>query len=106
MSRFVFAINGQEMGKKGEHIDFASSGGRYESTRILMIGDAPGDMKAARANNALFFPINPGAEEASWKRLQDEALEKFFDGSYAGDYEAALVEEFNTYLPETPPWKK
>lgn len=106
LAQFVFTINGQEMGKKGEHIEYASSGGRYEQTKILMIGDAPGDMKAARANNALFFPVNPGAEEASWKRLHDEALAKFFDGSYAGSYEAALIEEFNAYLPETPPWKK
>ena len=28
-----------------------------------MIGDAPGDMRAAQANGACFYPINPGAEE-------------------------------------------
>lgn len=33
-----------------------------------MIGDAPGDLKAARGNGALFFPVNPGDEEESWKR--------------------------------------
>ena len=38
-----------------------------------MIGDAPGDMKAARANGALFFPINPGHEDESWERFYDEA---------------------------------
>ena len=30
-----------------------------------MIGDAPGDMKAAHASGALFFPIVPGDEEES-----------------------------------------
>ena len=40
-----------------------------QPNHTLMIGDAPGDYKAAEANNCLFFPINPGAEEASWQRL-------------------------------------
>ena len=47
--------------------------------RILMIGDAPGDLKAARANGALFYPINPGAEDLSWKRFHDEAFDRFVD---------------------------
>ena len=37
---------------------------KYPPGHTLMIGDAPGDHKAAAANHALFFPINPGAEEA------------------------------------------
>jgi len=28
------------------------------------------------------------------------------NGTYAGDYEAQLIAEFDAYLPETPPWKK
>jgi hypothetical protein len=71
-----------------------------------MIGDANGDLKAARANNALFFPINPGEEEKSWQRLYEEGLDRFFAGTYAGEYETALIEEFDTYLPSTPPWKR
>jgi phosphoglycolate phosphatase-like HAD superfamily hydrolase len=105
LEKYVFSINGQEVGKKSEHIAFASES-RYENTKILMIGDAPGDMRAARANNALFYPINPGAEDASWKRLFEEGLGRFFEGTYAGEYENALIREFDTYLPDTPPWKK
>jgi phosphoglycolate phosphatase-like HAD superfamily hydrolase len=105
VDKYVFAIAGQEMGKKAEHIGFAAEG-RYDTTKMLMIGDAPGDMKAARANNALFFPILPGDEDKSWKRLYEEGLDKFFAGEFAGDYEAALIEEFDSYLPELPPWKK
>jgi hypothetical protein len=70
-----------------------------------MVGDAPGDMEAARANGALFFPINPGKEELSWERFYREGFQRFVEGSYAGDYEAALIAEFETLLPETPPWK-
>jgi hypothetical protein len=72
---------------------------------VLMIGDAPGDMKAAKANDMLFFPIIPGHESESWKRFHDEAADKFFAGTYAGEYEEALIAEFMTYLPSTPPWK-
>lgn len=52
------------------------------------------------------IPINPGEEDTSWKRLYDEGLDRFFSGTFAGDYEAALITEFETYLPDTPPWKK
>lgn len=105
LSKYVFSINGQEVGTKAQHIQLASEG-RYENTNILMIGDAFGDLKAARANHALFFPINPGDEDTSWKRLFDEGLKMFFSGKYAGAYEAELISEFEQYLPETPPWKK
>ena len=73
--------------------------------KILMIGDALGDLKAARDNQALFYPINPGAEEESWKRFRDEALGRFFAGTYAGAYEQERVAEFDSRLPETPPWR-
>ncbi len=104
IARHVRVIAGQEMGKKALHLELAAAG-KYPADRILMIGDAPGDMKAARANGALFFPVNPGHEEASWRRFHDEAMQRFFDGTYRGDYESALIAEFETLLPETPPWK-
>ena len=101
---YVKVIAGQEMGKKAEHLALATEG-KYGPGRILMVGDAPGDMKAARANNALFYPVNPGHEEVSWQQFHDEALDRFFNGEYAGEYEAKLIEEFHTLLPDTPPWK-
>jgi phosphoglycolate phosphatase-like HAD superfamily hydrolase len=100
---YVKIIAGQEMGTKTEHLKFAAAG-KYAPTKILMIGDAPGDQKAAKANNALFFPIVPGKEEQSWVRLHDEALDRFFKGTYAGDYEAQLVKEFDACLPDKPSW--
>lgn len=102
---FVRVIAGQEMGSKKEHLELAASG-KYEPHRILMIGDAPGDLKAARANNALFYPIMPGKEDASWQRFYEEAAEKFVAEEYAGAYEDQLINEFLNSLPETPPWKK
>ncbi|MBC7237969.1 MAG: HAD family hydrolase, partial [Chloroflexi bacterium] len=61
---WVQVIAGQEMGSKTEHLRLAS-GGKYADDHKLMIGDAPGDLRAARANKAFFYPINPGHEEES-----------------------------------------
>jgi len=103
LASLVRTIAGQELGTKTEHLKMAAIG-KYDPADILMIGDAPGDFKAAKANNALFFPIVPGNEEVSWQRFHGEALKKFFAGQYAGDYEAALVNEFEASLPENPSW--
>lgn len=105
LNQYVRVIAGQEYGTKTEHLKYAAKG-KYADDKILMIGDAPGDYKAAQDNGVLFFPINPGREEASWERFYKEGLDKFFEGTYAGTYEEELIEEFNAYLPSTPPWKK
>jgi phosphoglycolate phosphatase-like HAD superfamily hydrolase len=105
LARYVKVIAGQEMGSKKVCINIAKTG-RYSDDHVLMVGDALGDMQAAKANNALFYPINPGNEDKSWQRFFEEAYDKFIKGEYAGEYEAKLIEEFNAYLPATPPWKK
>jgi phosphoglycolate phosphatase-like HAD superfamily hydrolase len=102
LSPFVRAICGQERGSKPQVLGEAAQS--FERERTLMIGDAPGDLSAAIANGCLFFPINPGHEEASWKRLLDEGIDRFFDGAYDAKYQQQLIDEFDTYLPEHPPW--
>ena len=104
MDGFVRVIAGQELGTKAEHLELAAKG-KYPDNHILMIGDAPGDYEAARSNGVLFYPIIPGREEASWKQLREGALDRFFEGHYAGEYEAGLIDEFHRQLPETPPWE-
>ncbi|MFH1922743.1 MAG: HAD family hydrolase [Planctomycetota bacterium] len=101
LSQCVIAICGQELGTKKEFLQTAS---KYPAGQTLMIGDAPGDHEAARANDALFFPVNPGAEEASWRRFHEEAIDRFFSGAFAGKYQDELLAEFDSYLPATPPW--
>jgi len=105
IARYMCFIAGQEKGKKSEHIRYGAVG-KYPPDHILMIGDAPGDMKAAKDNGALFFPINPGYEDLSWERFYREGIGHFLNGTFAGDYEAELIKEFEALLPDTPPWKK
>ncbi|MCK4466300.1 MAG: HAD family hydrolase, partial [Bacteroidales bacterium] len=104
IAKYVRAIAGQEYGTKAEHLALAAKN-KYPDNKILMIGDAPGDLKAAKTNGVLFFPVNPGYEEKSWDRFSKEALSKFFTGIYEGEYENSLIEEFQSFLPETPPWQ-
>jgi len=104
IARYVQAIAGQEMGSKTEHLARAASQ-EYAPGRMLMIGDAPGDLKAARRNNSLFFPVLPGEEEKSWELFYCEALDRFLNGKYTRGYEKKLIEEFEKHLPEIPPWE-
>lgn len=104
IAQYASVLAGQEMGSKKELLRIAA-GGKYAKDCILMVGDAPGDLAAARANGALFFPINPGDEEQSWERFYREGMERFFNKTYAASYEASLIEEFEKLLPDVPPWK-
>jgi len=99
---YVHAICGQERGTKQQILKEAAK--NYAPEKTLMIGDAPGDLSAAVANQCLFFPINPGQEEASWQRLFDEGIDRFFGGTFAGNYQRILIDEFESLLPERPPW--
>lgn len=100
---YVRAIAGQELGTKTEHLRLAAAG-HYPPGNVLVIGDAPGDLKAARDNRSHFYPINPGQEAVSWERFHREAYPRFLRAEYDGRYAAALIAEFNRLLPEKPPW--
>ncbi len=103
LARYVQAICGQEVGTKKESLAFSKL---YPKNHALMIGDAPGDYKSALANDALFFPINPGEEEASWRRFFEEGAERFLRGEFAGSYQQELLDDFDSHLPIDPPWRQ
>lgn len=92
-------IAGQELGKKSEQITLASAG-KYKAGRVLLIGDAPGDLDGAREAGVSFYPIQPGEEEASWRRFHDEVYALFLAGKYAGSLEESLVQRFVESLPD------
>jgi len=103
LDQLVVSIAGQEFGSKKEQLQVFCIN-EYSSDQVLMIGDAPGDLKAAKEVNGLFFPINPGRESLSWKRFLDESGNRFLSGVYAGVYESSLIREFETILVEKPNW--
>ena len=74
----------------------------YQTDHVLMVGDAPGDRSAARNNGVLYYPILVKKETYSWKRLQEEGMNRFLTGTFKGEYERQLEQEFEDNLtPKT-----
>jgi phosphoglycolate phosphatase-like HAD superfamily hydrolase len=104
IDHYLKLICGQEHGTKTEHLRYVTKD-KYAPDKVLMVGDAPGDQKAAQSNGVLFFPIIPGREEQCWAELNREGLQRFFKGTFGGVYQEALLREFDLALPEKPSWK-
>ncbi|MGE5406247.1 MAG: HAD family hydrolase [Methanosarcina sp.] len=93
LQKYVKGIAGLEHGTKAQQLAVAA-GGRYEPDKILMIGDAKGDLDAALKSKILFFPVIPGKEDESWLRLIDEGFEIFTKGTFTGAYQEILIKKF------------
>ena len=78
---FVSEFFGQERGSKAAAIKEIKSLG-FEKEKILMVGDAPGDLDAAKVNEVHFYPILFGKEKESWEMLVTKILPEFIGGHY------------------------
>lgn len=99
----VLYIGGQELGTKTEMLR-AVAENKYQSKNILIIGDAPGDLRAAQNINALFFPIVPLKEKESWDEFNLNAYKHFLNNSYLGSYQTDQINQFELTLSINPPW--
>ena len=81
LMQFVSEFFGQERGSKFAAIKEIKSLG-FEKEKILMVGDAPGDLDAAKVNEVLFYPILFGKEKESWETLVAKILPEFIGGHY------------------------
>lgn len=97
LSQYMNVMLGQEVGTKAVCIQELIKN-RYDKDKVLMVGDALGDLEAAQKNGVLFYPILVGKEEESWKRLSEEALPKLLHGMYAGAYQEQLIKEQRSIL--------
>lgn len=73
----------QELLKKG-----------YDKNKVLMVGDAPGDLDAARKNDVSFYPILVKHEKESWEEFENIAIGRLIADSYAGEYEQVKINQF------------
>lgn len=105
LAQYVRTIGGQEQGSKKEQLEILA-GIRYKKENMLMIGDAPGDMKAAHSNGIKFYPINPGEEDKSWENFLNGGADIFHSGQYNDQKEKELIHIFDSFLPDSPPWLK
>lgn len=90
---YVDLLMTQEQGSKA-HCIRQLMGEDYDASRVLMVGDALGDLDAARQNGVLFYPILAGKEKASWQELAREGLTHLEQGTYAGAYQQQKIREF------------
>ena len=97
-TEYLSALFGQEPGTKAYLISKLTEIGGYDKSRVLMVGDAPGDLRAAEKNQVLFYPILAGKEEQSWKKLLGEAVERFLSGTFGGEYQDTCIRTFHDNL--------
>lgn len=86
-------VMAQNSGSKAACISMLIEKG-YEKNKVVMCGDAPGDLAAAEKCGVYFFPILVRRERESWGEFMDTALSKLIDGSYGDRYAEKKKNEF------------
>ncbi len=89
----VDIVLAQDCGSKAHCISEMLKFG-YDLSKVLMVGDAPGDSDAAKANGVFYFPILVNKEDESWTEIREVAYGKLQDGTYAGEYQDEKNEQF------------
>jgi phosphoglycolate phosphatase-like HAD superfamily hydrolase len=98
---YVVAIDGQDRGPKSVCLA-ARAAARGPSRPVLVVGDAPGDLEAARCAGAAFFPIIPGREDECWDILASSGISRFLAGERSPGQ--GLLADFLAALPVSPHW--
>ncbi|MGL4913766.1 MAG: HAD family hydrolase [Romboutsia sp.] len=95
--KYLKVLLGQEAGTKQYCIGELKKQG-YDCDKILMVGDAPGDLQAAKKNGVKFYPILVNKEGYSWDKLLNEAVPKLINNTFDKTYQEQLIKEFNNTL--------
>ncbi len=66
----------------------------YAPDHVVMCGDAPGDLDAAKKNGVFYYPILVKKEKESWEEFIAEGRNHLLDGTFAGAYQEKKIEEF------------
>lgn len=83
----------QENGNKAHCIAQMKKKG-YKDGKVLMVGDADGDYKAAESNGVYFYPIMVKHEKESWAKLNNETAQMFYEEKLSEDYRSNLIRIF------------
>lgn len=87
----------QNAGSKGFCIQQLLKKG-YSPHRVIMCGDAPGDLQAAEKNGVFFFPILVRKERESWEEFITTALPRLKNETYGGEYQEKKILQFRENL--------
>ena len=89
----VDLVLAQDSGTKAFCIEQLLTKG-YDRKNVVMCGDAPGDMDAAKVNGVFYYPIRVGREKDSWSEFIGTAFDKLLNGTYEGAYQAEKIDAF------------
>lgn len=70
----------------------------YDKEKVLMTGDAPGDLDAAKKNDVFYYPILVRKEKQSWEEFKETTISKLISGEYGGEYQKLKTEQFLSNL--------
>ena len=70
----------------------------YSPENVVMCGDAPGDMDAAKKNGVFYYPILVKREKESWEEFIDKGFDNLISGNYEGEYQEKKIADFLTNL--------
>lgn len=94
---FVHGLLSQEEGSKSFCIKGLLGKG-YDKNKVIMIGDAPGDIKAAEENEVWCYPIIVGKEAESWKKFKDEVFPALIEGKITQTEQDTWIAEYYSVL--------
>lgn len=83
----------QEKGTKCECLKKVCALG-YESSHVLMVGDALGDKESADVAGIPFFPILAGKEEESWQEGRESAFPAWLNENYTKGMQQKYERQF------------
>lgn len=86
----------QNVGSKAYCIEKLIEKG-YAKENVMMVGDAPGDEKAADLNHVYYYPILVRHEAESWETFINETLDKFVNNDFS-EYAKQLKVKFHENL--------
>ncbi len=66
----------------------------YANDNVLMTGDAPGDLDAAKSNGVFYYPILVRHEAESWTEFRETAVDRLTSGNYSGIYQNGKISAF------------
>lgn len=89
----------QNDGTKSECIKKLIDSG-YRNDKIIMVGDAMGDYKAAVNNSIRFYPILAAKETSSWQAFTDNYFQMFLHGDFDEQIQDELLRAMDENLSD------
>lgn len=93
---YVNEVMSQNQGSKAECIAKVLEAG-YDKNNLIMLGDSPGDLDAAKHNSVFFYPILVNSEKESWEDFANKYFEDFLATDFSKD-QAILNKKFTDNL--------